>query len=127
MKRRKFTRSLATSITGISLARGIGHHPLGNSKNKTGHCPGWSWKLCHASVGSGIARDTDVCLEGNRYGYSSKIDQWKKTYDLKNHQIYNYDNFDSIADNDEIDIVYVVLPNHMHKAFTRGLFGQANT
>ena len=122
MKRRKFTRSLATSIAGISLARGIGHHPLGNSKNKLG--------IALVGLGNYATRqlapallETQMCeLKGIVTGTPSKIDQWKKTYNLKDHQIHNYDNFDSIADNDEIDIVYVVLPNHMHKAFTLRAF-----
>ena len=32
-------------------------------------------------------------------------------YGLSEKSVYNYDNFDSIADNSEIDIVYIVLPN----------------
>ena len=32
--------------------------------------------------------------------------------------IYNYENFDSIKDNPEIDVVYVVLPNSMHAEYT---------
>src|SRR5690606_31254687 len=32
--------------------------------------------------------------------------------------VYSYSNFDQIADNPEIDIVYVVLPNALHKEFT---------
>ena len=40
----------------------------------------------------------------------------KHGIDLKN--IYNYENFDSIKDNAAIDVVYVVLPNSMHKEYT---------
>ena len=36
--------------------------------------------------------------------------------------IYNYDNYDSIKDNPEVDIIYIVLPNSMHAEYTvRGL------
>jgi predicted dehydrogenase len=35
--------------------------------------------------------------------------------DAKN--IYNYDNFDKIKENDQVDVVYVVLPNNMHSEF----------
>ena len=31
--------------------------------------------------------------------------------------IYNYENFDKIKDNDQVDVVYVVLPNNMHADF----------
>ena len=52
---------------------------------------------------------------------SGSPDKAKKTaeqhgVDPKN--IYNYDNFDKIRDNDEVDVVYVVLPNNMHADFT---------
>jgi len=36
--------------------------------------------------------------------------------DAKN--IYNYENFDRIADNPDVDIVYIVLPNSMHAEYT---------
>jgi len=39
-------------------------------------------------------------------------------YGITHSNIYNYDNYDSIADNPEIDVVYVVLPNSMHHEFT---------
>lgn len=57
-------------------------------------------------------------LAGIITGTPSKAESWKAKYNLKQENIYNYDNFDEIADNDEIDIVYVVLPNTMHKEFT---------
>ena len=122
MERRKFTQSLATSIAGISLAPGIENNPLKISKNKLG--------IALVGLGNYATRqlapallETHMCeLKGIVTGTPSKIDRWKKTYDLKDHQIYNYDNFDSIANNDEIDIVYVVLPNNMHKEYTLKAF-----
>ncbi len=44
--------------------------------------------------------------------------QWAKEYGFPEKNIYNYENFDSIKDNPDIDIVYVVLPNSMHEEFT---------
>jgi len=37
---------------------------------------------------------------------------------LPESSIYDYQSFDKIADNDDIDIVYVVLPNSMHAEYT---------
>ena len=118
MKRRKFNQSLATTLTGMSLSRGFEYIPKAFSKNKLG--------IALVGLGNYASRqlapalmETNMCeLKGIVTGTPSKIDLWKKTYHLKDHQIFNYDNFDSIANNDEIDIVYVVLPNHMHKAFS---------
>ena len=39
-------------------------------------------------------------------------------YSIPEKSIYNYDNFDSIKDNADVDVVYVVLPNSMHAEFT---------
>jgi glucose-fructose oxidoreductase len=38
-------------------------------------------------------------------------------YNIPKANVYNYENFDEIAKNDAIDIVYVVLPNSMHAEF----------
>ena len=39
-------------------------------------------------------------------------------YGVAPRNIYNYQNYDSIADNPEIEVVYVVLPNSMHHEYT---------
>ena len=57
-------------------------------------------------------------LAGIVTGTPSKAEEWTAKYNLKKENIYNYDNFDDIIKNDEIDIVYVVLPNALHKEFT---------
>lgn len=63
-------------------------------------------------------QDTRYCqLTGIVTGTPAKEKIWADKYDLPKQNIYNYDNFDAIADNDEIDIVYVVLPNAMHAEF----------
>ena len=51
-------------------------------------------------------------------GTKVKEEIWANKYNIKKENIYNYDNFDTIVNNDEIDIVYIVLPNSMHAEFT---------
>ncbi len=51
-------------------------------------------------------------------GHRDKALQVAEVYDIPEKNIYNYDNYDSIADNDEIDVIYIVLPNSMHAEFT---------
>src|SRR5258708_5748034 len=63
-------------------------------------------------------RETKHCyLAGVVTGSPDKAEKWAATYDLKRKNIYNYDNFDRIADNREIDIVYVVTPPALHPEF----------
>ena len=62
---------------------------------------------------------TEYCrLAGIITGTPAKADDWKKRYNIPDANIYNYQNFDEIAKNKDIDLVYVVLPNSMHKEFT---------
>ena len=64
-------------------------------------------------------QQTEHCyLAGIVTGTPSKIDTWKKKYDIPDKNVYNYQTFDSIKDNPDIDIIYVVLPNSMHAEYT---------
>jgi len=64
-------------------------------------------------------KETKLCeLKGVVTGSPDKAQKWKSKYGLEDKNIYNYENFDSIRDNPDIDIVYVVLPNSMHAEYT---------
>nr|WP_317172739.1 Gfo/Idh/MocA family oxidoreductase [Echinicola salinicaeni] len=56
-------------------------------------------------------------LAGIVTGTPSKAVTWQEKYKIPDKNIYNYENFESIADNAAIDVVYVVLPNSMHTEF----------
>ncbi|HSU67052.1 MAG TPA: Gfo/Idh/MocA family oxidoreductase, partial [Tepidisphaeraceae bacterium] len=51
-------------------------------------------------------------------GHPDKAKQQAEKHGVDPKHIYNYDNFDSIKDNPEIDVVYIVLPNSMHAEYT---------
>lgn len=51
-------------------------------------------------------------------GHPAKAETWKQQYKIPDKNIYNYENFDSIKNNTDIDLVYVVLPNSMHAEYT---------
>jgi len=62
---------------------------------------------------------TNNCeLRGIVTGSPEKIPVWKEKYGIKDKDIYNYQNFDTIANNSDIDVVYVVLPPSMHAEYT---------
>lgn len=64
-------------------------------------------------------QETELCyLAGIVTGTPAKAEEWSQKYDIPQENIYNYETFDRIADNDAIDIVYVVLPNNMHAEYT---------
>jgi predicted dehydrogenase len=55
-------------------------------------------------------------------GHPDKANKLALRYGVDAKNIYNYDNYDSIRDHAEIDVVYIVLPNGMHAEYSiRGL------
>lgn len=57
-------------------------------------------------------------LAGIVTGSPHKAVEWQRRYGIPERNVYGYADFDRIADNPAIDVVYVVLPNHLHKPFT---------
>jgi predicted dehydrogenase len=51
-------------------------------------------------------------------GDPAKARKLAQQYGLAEQSIYNYDNFDRIAANPDVKVVYIVLPNSMHGEFT---------
>jgi len=64
-------------------------------------------------------QETKNCyLAGIVTGTPAKEKIWMEKYNIPRQNVYNYQTFDRIADNDAIDIIYVVLPNSMHAEYT---------
>ena len=57
-------------------------------------------------------------LAGIVTGTPSKADEWKKKYGLPDRSVYDYKTMHRMADNKDIDIVYVVTPNALHLEHT---------
>ena len=131
--RRKFIHDLslnagmaALALNGVTLFSSCGDSKSDKEKDSaTGQTD--KKKLGIALVGLGgyaggqlapaLQQTANCYLAGIVTGTPSKIDTWKSKYNIADKNIYNYDNFDTIKDNPDIDIVYVVLPNSMHAEY----------
>jgi predicted dehydrogenase len=51
-------------------------------------------------------------------GHPDKAARLAATYGVNPRYIYNYQNYDSLRDNPEVDVIYIVLPNGMHAEYT---------
>src|SRR5438876_8360097 len=51
-------------------------------------------------------------------GHPDKAKKLALRYAVDPKNIYDYQNYDSIRDNPEVDIIYIVLPNGMHAEYT---------
>ena len=69
--------------------------------------------------GTRVAKAMESCkrakLVGLISGTPSKVVDWRAKYDIPKKNCYNYDNFDQIKNNPDIDAVYVITPNGLHK------------
>lgn len=77
------------------------------------------------SYGSRVADAMQSCkrakLVGVISGTPSKIEEWKTKYGIPAKNCYNYETYSQIKDNPDIDAVYVITPNALHKEHVLGV------
>jgi predicted dehydrogenase len=70
------------------------------------------------SYGTRVAEAMQSCkrakITGVISGTPSKVKDWQAKYGIPEKNCYNYENFDRIKDNPDIDAVYVITPNALH-------------
>jgi predicted dehydrogenase len=70
------------------------------------------------SYGTRVAEAMQSCTKARLVGVISgtpaKIKAWQAKYHLPEKNCYNYEDFDRIKDNPDIDAVYVITPNALH-------------
>lgn len=68
--------------------------------------------------GTRVAESMKDCkkakLVGVISGTPSKVKVWQEKYGIPEKNCYNYENFDNIKNNPDIDAVYVITPNALH-------------
>lgn len=119
MKRRQFINTIAAGAAGLTLSQDAFANIIVPQKKS---------RLGVALVGLGYYSTdllapalqlTKSCyLAGVVSGTPSKIETWKKQYNLPDKNLYSYDNFDSVANNPDIDVIYIVLPPSMHAEYS---------
>jgi len=117
--RRNFIKT--TSLAAASL-------PLIGALSPSVRAAGSDRKLGFALVGLGnlsthqiapALQKTNFCrLAGIVTGSPAKAERWKAQYNIPDKNIYSYDTMEQIADNPDIDVVYVVTPNALHAEHT---------
>jgi predicted dehydrogenase len=118
--RRKFLQTITASAIALPVLRQLD----ADSKNLSSHAPYDGPMLRVAimglgSYGSRVADAMQSCtmakLTGVISGTPSKIKDWQSKYAIPEKNCYNYDNFDAIKNNPDIDAVYIITPNGLHR------------
>ena len=67
---------------------------------------------------AGLTASTYCHLAGIVTGTPAKAAQWMSEFNIPHQNCYTYQTFDQIIHNPAIDLVYITLPNGLHKEFT---------
>jgi glucose-fructose oxidoreductase len=114
--RRRFIRQIATTTAALSVAPSLFVPRL--KKERLGVALVGLGYYSTEILAPALQRTKHCYLAGIVTGTPQKAVEWQKKYNLPDNCIYNYQNFGQIANNPAIDVVYVVLPNAMHREFT---------
>ncbi|MGZ3873974.1 MAG: Gfo/Idh/MocA family protein [Mucilaginibacter sp.] len=118
--RRDFIRTGATGFGALALGPALSAIalPSGKPKRRLGVALVGLGSYSTGQLGPALLHTNNCYLAGIVTGSPTKVIDWARKYSIPPKNIYNYRNFDDIAHNPDIDIVYVVLPVFMHKEYT---------
>ena len=68
-------------------------------------------------IARALQATTKAKLVGVVSGSPEKVKDWQTKYGIPDKNVYNYDNFDDIKNNPDIDAIYVIVPNFLHKPY----------
>lgn len=117
--RRRFIRDLSLGTAAISPA--ISHLSacaMNKPKDRLGIALVGLGSYSTYQLAPALQETKNCYLAGIVTGTPAKEKIWAQKYNIPQKNIYNYQNFDNIASDPDIDIVYVVLPVSMHKEYT---------
>jgi predicted dehydrogenase len=119
--RRSFLQKLGLSAAVLKL------YSFAGCQNKDSNRATYDGPILHVAImgigtyGSIVAEAMQACnkakLVGVISGSPDKIKNWQSRYDIPDKNVYNYDNFEDIKNNPDIDAIYVIVPNFLHKPY----------
>jgi predicted dehydrogenase len=121
--RREFLRDASLGVAGV--AAGV---TMSGMATSTARAAEPDKKLGFALAGLGVLSTNQIApalqktkhcrLAGIITGTPAKAEKWKAQYNIPQKNIYNYETMPRLADNADIDVVYVVTPNALHAEHT---------
>lgn len=119
LSRRRFLKSTAlVSIAGLVTPAAAFGSCVPQEKKKLGVALVGLGNYSTTMLSRALKEAERCYLAGVVSGSSSKAKEWSRQYGFPEKNIYDYKNFRNIADNKDIDIVYVVTPNSLHAEHT---------
>lgn len=120
--RRKFLRKISAPILAMPLLSTINRE---GKKVEEIEYEGPVLRVAILGLGSYATRVADAMvsckkakLVGAISGTPTKLTSWQAKYGIPEKNCYNYENFDAIKNNPDIDAVYLTTPNSLHMPHT---------
>jgi predicted dehydrogenase len=114
MQRRPFLATLGATAAAMTTAARA-QEPAAGKKL------GWALvglgSLSKNQIAPALQKTKHARLAAIVTGTPAKADEWKAKYSIPDSHVYNYETFDKIAENPDVDVIYIVLPNGMHEEF----------
>jgi predicted dehydrogenase len=119
--RRTFLKKIGLSAVVLNL------YTIAGCKNETSNTTTYDGPILRVAImgigvyGSIVAEAMQACTKAKLVGVISgspdKVENWQNRYDIPDKNVYNYDNFEDIKNNPDIDAIYVIVPNFLHKPY----------
>lgn len=117
INRRKFIQQTAAGIAGLTASQAFANIIVPQQKQKLGVALVGLGYYSTDLLAPALQLTQHCYLAGIVTGTPSKAETWKQKHNIPDKNIYNYQNYDTIANNPDIDIIYVVLPPSMHAEY----------
>lgn len=114
VSRRDFLKMSTLAAAGLPLLGALADEP----RKKIGFALCGLGSLSTYQIAPALQQTRYCRLAGIITGTPAKAERWKAQYNIPDHCIYNYDTMTQLADNPDIDVVYVVTPNALHAEST---------
>lgn len=117
--RRDFIKTSALGVASAPFFGGIlSGTRAAESNKKLGFALVGLGNLSTGQIAPALQKTKNCRLAAIVTGTPAKAEKWKAQYNIPDKNIYNYDNMAKMADNPDIDVVYVITPNSLHAEHT---------
>jgi predicted dehydrogenase len=112
--RRKFVVQAATLAAAPFISTRVTRALAAAASPKLGFALCGLGNLSTNQIAPALAKTSNCRLAGIITGTPAKAVKWQAQYNIPQRNVYSYDTMHRIADNPDIDVVYVVTPNALH-------------
>lgn len=122
--RRRFLRQTAFAAGSLIAAPGLigctapsSSSSASDSKKRLGVALVGLGSYAGGQLAPGLQMTEHCYLSGIVTGSPSKIPVWQKRYGIPDKNVYSYETMHEIADNPDIDVIYIVVPPGLHAKY----------